>query len=238
MIGARGRRGAGPGLLHQPQPSLEITTLGFASPSDWAYARVGQYLQEWALAEMALDDAMASALSLSPLQGLIVAADMFVNNKLKICLAAVQASAIPKPEQRKYVKALNTFLGLTGDRNMVAHRLFFAEDDSVAVAFYVSQLKSTLDSRRVVWTEDDFKRRYRQLSGIYKRLKELPPRIKGLRLAKLLANLPPQPTQGVAGLLALGLSALGNPPPSEHHSGDPEDATPQRFPETPSALGE
>jgi hypothetical protein len=163
----------------------------YPSPHAWAMARVGEYMQLWAMAESALNRTIQAALSLSELQEIIITSELLAPTKIKIAIAAVHISDVPKEDRLQYLKKLKEFLQLSGDRNMVAHRAFFVskEEGKKTVNFYLFRLRvGPLDGKKISWSNGEFERKYAQLIRIRDKLEELPPLVANIKTSRLLAE--------------------------------------------------
>jgi hypothetical protein len=194
---------------------------------DPAWASVGEYMQTWAIAEAALDRAIGVALSLTPLQGLIVTAEIPFASKIKIAIAAIHASTLSIRARSTYIKELNQFLKLApADRNTAAHRPFRLTADGKGTEFYFFALRGALENKSIVWTEDDLRQKCDRLHTIRGRLDELALKIGGVNLdtvwQRAYSYMPADQT--TSGRPPLTLRDQGSPHTPESHNSDPANA--------------
>ena len=175
---------------------------------------VGQFIQWWASVEAQLDQAMAAAIGLTGAQRAIVAANIPVAAKINITVTAVEAAGMDEKKTKHYKRQLKKLWGLNDDRNMMVHYLFGPSKDETATQFIVTEARGKLKFPEIIWTRQDFIKRYNQMDALYLKLEELEKELKmtanRIELARLLATEPsPMPVGSALGALS---SHLPQPP--------------------------
>ena len=128
------------------------------------FTLVGQFLRDWALMEMQLNDVIGAALELNGAQKFIVCSNIQFRDKIHIARTAVDiATARDKAEH--YKSELVKLGKFTTERNMVAHDVFGVSDDRDGVIFLVTQAKGRLKFPEIVWTKRDFEKRQQKMDA-------------------------------------------------------------------------
>ena len=139
---------------------------------------VGQFIQHWAGVESQLDNTMAAALGLTSLQAAIVAVNIPVANKIHITATAVELAGLDEKKIKHYKRHLNKLWDLNDDRNMLVHYMFGPSEDETATNFIVTQAKGKLKFPDIVWTSEDFAKRYKHMRALDQKLGELTKELK------------------------------------------------------------
>lgn len=221
--------------------TFSLETLGMITQTVFAelhpivrtYALVGAYLQSWSIMESKLNKTLGRALGLSNLQSVIVSRNIQMRDKIHITKSLLHLEVFNETERATYLAVANRIVTLSQERNIVAHDLFYADDNGDGVSFFVMKAKGPLAFPDVRWAIKDFADKTEELFNVGLDLDKLGSLMGRLKLAKALAEHPPTGMFGGLGLL--GLHPL-------HTQDTPGlgllDATPQTDDETPPSSDE
>jgi hypothetical protein len=119
---------------------------------------VGQFLQNWALMESRVDDAIGKAFGLDILQKSVVCSHLGFREKIFILKTAIHLSLVLTEDKERFGTILDRLQNYSAKRNMIAHRLFFPTDDGERVAFVVTKARGPLSFPSVEWGNQQFQR--------------------------------------------------------------------------------
>lgn len=184
-----------------------MTDFASLDPETRAVALVGSFLQHWAIMEGAMRSAIEKALNLDSLQGTVVCANISLRDKINLLKTLVNMAFLPDEEGRaRAIKLLEGIAGMSANRNMIAHDMFFAKEGGVS--FFVTKAKGKLSFPTVIWTEDDFQAEYAKLRVATAELDRLQHQLSNAELVKaLMISRNRQPTNA--------LFSLAYPPPQD-----------------------
>lgn len=157
-------------------------------PEIRAMALAGHYLQSFALMEAALNSAIGAALKLDSLQELVVCKNIQLRDKIKIARTLVSLAFAPKEDKEVYDKALIRIGTLSNDRNIVAHDLFFPDDEGEGIEFLVTKATARLQFPRHKWTVDQVEQRSDELRAIRETLAAMKTLFKASEVFKALMS--------------------------------------------------
>lgn len=206
-------------------------------PETRCYAEVGHFLQEWALMEFRLRNAITKALGLTAMQGIIVASNAQLRDKLNVLRVSLDYVEHLSPDDiAAYKKLLTRIANYAPTRNMFAHDMFMETKDGKGVEFYVVKARNTLTIPPTVWTWKKFERERSTVFAFTFALTELVEKLKtpssqGLSsIARaFLESAPPSPGPEYVGLLT---RLIQSAPDSSPHQANPE-TEPQTPPTKP-----
>jgi len=177
-------------------------------PHVLAYALVGRFLNTWAFMESALNEAIAIALDLKLLQGIIVTAEIDFLKKIFMVRTAVKLELFEK-QAKEYETLLNGIQKLSEDRNIIAHNFFSMFPEEKAVKFYHYKARGKLDISTPTYTISKLESMDAELHDAQRKLSKLGDEFKKRRSVSTVPGLF-QSSYQVSGLGTLGL--LGLPP--------------------------
>jgi hypothetical protein len=132
-----------------------------ASPEqeDVACLRVGRFIQRWSYLEAAMNHGIGEFLNCERLLEVIVLANVQARDKINALKTLLHTYA-PSDEARTAAASIMNQIGnMNGDRNLVAHNMFWAYDAKGAVEFSTTKAKGKFALPKVVWTPKDFDQR-------------------------------------------------------------------------------
>jgi hypothetical protein len=206
-------------------------------PEIRAFALAGHYLSSFAIMESNLNAAIGAGLRLGELQTLIVTKNIQFRDKQKIIRTLTNIAFIPDETKAAYDRTLIRMGDMSNDRNMVAHDLFFADEDGDGIEFIVTKAHGTIKFPETKWSVDDVEERSMELLATSDRLKALKEDFKRSDQLLALAKAPPQWINALmttnAGLWSQEFSGpVPLRPPSDPNSA-PQETTDAKSPETP-----
>jgi len=203
------------------------------SPEDDAAAclLVGRFIHHWGFLENALNRSISEFLGSERLISLIVLANIQARDKIN-ALKTLLNTFGPTDDARTKSAAIMSKIGnLNGDRNLIAHTMFWAAKEKGAVEFAVTKAKGRLNLPRTVWRETDFEQR---ISLMSRAMVEIEPLVKQ---AVRFQRLHPDPHRRMNALTELGvgsglgvLAALYHPDPQPQAPQGSPKATPRKAP--------
>jgi hypothetical protein len=190
---------------------------------------VGYFLQFWSVLESNLNHAIEHALDLKMVQGAIVTKNIQLRDKIHMLKTLVDVRGM---HVERLKKVLDDVATLSGDRNMIAHDMFMADDEGDGVQFIVVKAKGKLSFPETRWSIVHFLKKYGQITDLTEKVKEVDIVVSQITLARLLAEAkdPSAWPQGL-GLLNPLLHPLPELP------GSPPQASGETEPETHSGSG-
>lgn len=153
---------------------------------------VGHYMQNWALMEAELNEALFAAMRTRPVTSVVIARNTFLRTKISILRSLVGLLPIEPAGAAALEKLLKRIEKLSGDRNMVAHDVFLPHPKGVQ--FLVVKARGRVDVTTVIWTPKDFKTRCLELQEIRQDLNCVPEGIKDAQ--KALSKYEDPPSEG------------------------------------------
>lgn len=145
---------------------------------------VGQFMQLWSFLENTLDLAAGAALGLTNLQTVIVAVNIPFAAKIHITKTAVNSGGLPPDRAKYYDRHLNKLWKLNEDRTIIVHYTFAPTEDNAATRFMVAQAKGKLKFPEIIWSEGDFKKRFRQIYALDDKLQGLAGELKAIGVSR------------------------------------------------------
>lgn len=139
------------------------------------YQLVGQFMQQWALLEATLKDAVEKALKLTVVQAVIITNNIQLRDKIRILRTAVDF-LLPKPEdecKRLKERLLEITDFATRKRNVLAHEVFGPAKDGDGVRFVIARARGAIDFPKIVWKESDFKKHYDEIQAFTEEVEAL-----------------------------------------------------------------
>lgn len=123
---------------------------------DRAFLIVGRFLHFWAIMEGNLNQLLQKVLRLDGLQGLIVAKNIQLRDKLNIIGASIEVTLLTAGTRAEFQKILVNIGRFSHIRNMCAHDLFGPDTDGIGlVDFHKYQVKGKFAIPKTVWTQQD-----------------------------------------------------------------------------------
>lgn len=123
-------------------------------PDTRAVALVGSYMQSFASMELALNDAIESALGLTGLQGIMVCKNMQFRDKVHLLKSAVDLLISDEGDAEQ--RTIDAVAKASTDRNTVAHELFLPDKKGNGVNFLVVKAKGKIKFPKIRWSIADF----------------------------------------------------------------------------------
>ena len=143
-----------------------------------SYMLVGKFMEQWAIAELQVDYAIAKALKLNDPQSLLFSSTLRVSQKLDVLKVLIDASQLEPDERARFKKHMGKLSNLSGDRNKIAHALFIPTRNGNEVFFVTTALKDgELKSPQFAWSEEQFHSRYERLKNLADKFEELGERL-------------------------------------------------------------
>jgi hypothetical protein len=174
-------------------------------------ALVGFFLQNWALLEFRINQAIGKALGLNDVQTVIVARNVQFRDKIHILNTAIwhnEKSAMTPAKREEYQKTLNAIQAYSPVRNMMAHDLFDNSEETDGVLFQVIQARGRVKFPDEDWSIEKFIAEFRKLSSwrreVNALIKELTPMTLNEAIAGSLLTSSGAPTVELSELGALG----------------------------------
>jgi hypothetical protein len=133
-----------------------VTEFADLRPEIKCHVSVGKFLQNWALMESALHDAIAKAFDLDEQQKFIVCKNIQLQAKIKILRTAISISSLTDSRREEFDGALTGLAGYSSYRNMIAHDRFEANKNGTGVNFQVIKVKGKFALPETTWTWKDF----------------------------------------------------------------------------------
>ncbi len=201
---------------------------------DHSYKLVGQFLNNWNLAERMLDSVISTSLRLDIMQSFILSPNIPFGNKIEIAKSLITLSSIDDGEKKNYKRMLNKFLNMSHDRNTIVHNAFRPTEEGDSVKFYSqkTRTKDTVEIPSISWTESDFVSKRTRLMEFAGKLLSLEKRLeesqKFMSLAQVLSDVQPSPYIGPLSQSGMARHLASKSPSSNHPA-----ATPQTSPQTP-----
>jgi hypothetical protein len=152
-------------------------------PSIRCVALVGYFLQVWATLESTLNRAIVDALDLTEIQGAIVTKNIQLRDKINILKTLIDLHGV---EVKRYQKVLETIGSLSLDRNMMAHDVFFPDDQGDGVQFLVIKAKGKLSIPPTRWSVAQFFDKYLEIVKLSKEADDMATVLSRMALASLL----------------------------------------------------
>ena len=129
-------------------------------------------MSKWAIAEYTADQAIASALNLTPLYSHLLFTTIPISNKLELTKTMILLSDMNQVEKKHYTKQIDLFREQSQHRNIIAHCMFYVSEDGKTVNFIRAAKKgkllladgSTLKTTR--WTAAQFEKHIRVLDRL------------------------------------------------------------------------
>lgn len=154
-----------------------------------SFALVGEFMGEWAAAELMVDDAIAEALDLDLIQYLVIGSKLSVRNKLEILVTLINLSLINGKEKDHFFKQVTLLTNLKYKRDIIAHSLFARTSDESAIIFFrVRTKKKQIKALKNEWSEQTFNDYFEQLRTLSKELKTLAEKLKEARAYEKMAE--------------------------------------------------
>ena len=163
--------------------AFEAEALVKLEPKIRCVAMVGYFLQFWSVLESTVNRALEYALDLTSLQGTIVAKNIMMRDKIHILKTLVDLRGVDVERFKAVLEEIST---LSGDRNMMAHDMFFPDDEGDGVQFLVVKAKGKLAFPKTHWSAAAFLKKYVRLSKLAKDAEDLATSLSTISLAKLL----------------------------------------------------
>ncbi|MEX0964748.1 MAG: hypothetical protein WDZ52_11980 [Pseudohongiellaceae bacterium] len=204
-------------------------------PREPGFARIGRFLQNWALVEGTLRQAIGKALGLSRVQTVFVGVNLSFRDKINTLKTAIDVSHIyPEADKDRFKKLLDTISGHSPVRNMVAHDMFEVSEDGSKVSFFVIKAKGKFDLPDVTWDERKFREEYALLVSWCDAVHEIIGGLDTQALVKaLLSPSGTAPDTPMGALFGLGSEALRNLPPEASQRSSPLPSSEETDPQTP-----
>jgi len=163
-------------------------------PHTRSLALVGGYLQSWALMELELDDGIAKALGLTGLQRYVIRSNMPFHNKISVMKTLVHLSWLSDTQKTHYDDALNSMLGYSSDRNIIAHDAFSSSNKNDGVQFLVYRAKGKMQFPEFNWSVNKFVQQILNLDQCAKEMADLHEKIDKITTSSLAAILAAAPS--------------------------------------------
>lgn len=137
----------------------------------YAQSKVGEFLQNFALMESALDDVVGAALNLDLLQATIISANLNLMSKVHVATAAIDYVFVTDKEQKKFKGKVNRIPDRARERNLIAHHYFQPAAESDGIVIHAFQAKGILKFNQVHWSQEDLKAKNASINTITDSLK-------------------------------------------------------------------
>jgi len=158
-----------------------------------ATALVGQFLQYWSVLESTINQAIEQGLKINYLQGAVLASNITFRNKIHILKVLVDLRGIDAERLKGYVDEVAT---LSYARNMVAHDVFWADEEGDGVKFAVAKAKNKLSFPDTRWSIQNFLEKFEQINDLVLKMQQVTTTVSKLSLADALLHYRPhEPTQ-------------------------------------------
>lgn len=195
-------------------------------------ARVGNFLQHWALMESGLHDTLGKALGLTDLQTVIVCKNVQLRDKIHILRTALSIIALGTSKRETFDKTLREIDEYSHKRNMFAHDLFMPSEDGESVEFVVVKARGSLKFPKTIWGSQEFSEAFSTIQGYIEQLKVIRQAIadNALAIAIAAAQQRHEPMPWLYGLTSV--NPLGPLPQEPHTTGR---TTEKKDGETPPA---
>ena len=154
---------------------------------EYSCTLVGRFMKEWAIAEGALDEVIATSLKIDVVESWVIATTIPVYLKWNIAKTFVALSQMRPEDKQTFKEMEKEFNQLVADRNVLAHCMFFASEEEDVVKFLRVASRGTIKSTIIEWSESDFTERVERIGGFRKKMKILNEKVKE-------SNLIPPPT--------------------------------------------
>ena len=184
--------------------------------------------------ESTLNSAIEQALDLSVVQGFIVTRNVQLRDKIHVLKCIVD---LVGNDKARFTKVLNEIADMSRvDRNVIAHDMFWPDDEGDGVKFNVVKATGKLAVPDVRWSQADFEAKYEKIINLHKEVGQLTIAIKPFSLARALREAPAGPTgNAMTNAMLSGLGLLG--PQTQPLPGNPDSnplpASPKTDDETP-----
>ena len=120
-------------------------------------ALVGAFMEAWSCLEGALNDAIASGSGLTTIQEYIFTRNISFTYKVCILSSLISVSALTASQKSYYSNILTDInTKLYWRRNVVAHDMFIASDNTDGVAFLTVKARRKVEYPVVDWSVDEF----------------------------------------------------------------------------------
>jgi hypothetical protein len=117
-----------------------------------AAALVGTYLKHFALMEYQIDDTIAKILKLTDAQQFLLSPNITFHSKINVLGCLLDLSDLAKENKDKYAKVMGQMRGYSGERNVIAHSVFFKSDTSNGVEFITADARGKLKFPEYDWS--------------------------------------------------------------------------------------
>ena len=97
--------------------------------NEYSCTLVGRFMKEWAFAEAALDEVIATALKIDTVESWVLSTTITLYLKWNISKSLINLSQMSEKDKQKFMEMEKEFNNLSGDRNLLAHYMFVVSEE-------------------------------------------------------------------------------------------------------------
>ena len=171
--------------------------------NEYSCTLVGRFMKEWAFAEAALDEVIATALKIDTIESWVLSTTITLHLKWNISKSLINLSQMSVKDKQKFMKMEKEFNNLSRDRNLLAHCMFVEREEKDVVKFLQIAHKGTIKSTVIEWSEGDFMERVERIKGFEQKLKIINKKLKDSNLlrrptlSEIMSSIQPDPFTGL-----------------------------------------
>ena len=152
-------------------------------------ALAGLFMAKWSFVERALENAIVQALDLDLPQRLLICSALDGLQKHKVLVKMINLMLVKEDEIKHYRAQLKKLQNLREKRNTLAHEIFSASTDAVAIRIVSTEWEgSKFEIKEVVWTASDVFKMLQSMDKLIEELEKLEKKLKQANSRKRLAR--------------------------------------------------